>query len=39
MFISTDDEVQLLLETLIEFKSKKLYDEGVDQESVKEKYI
>ena len=24
---------------LIEFKSKKLYDEGVDQESVKEKYI
>ena len=33
----TDDEVQLLLETVILFKSKKSY-EGIDWESVKEKY-
>ena len=33
----TDDEVQLLLETVILFKSKKSY-EGIDWESVKDKY-
>ena len=33
----TDDEVQLLLETVISFKSRKSY-EGIDWESVKEKY-
>ena len=33
----TDDEVQLLFETVILFKSKKSY-EGIDWESVKEKY-
>ena len=32
-----DDEVQLLLEKVISFKSKKS-DEGIDWESVKEKY-
>ena len=35
--VKTDDEVQLLLETLISFKSKKSY-EGIDWESVEEKY-
>ena len=35
--IWTDDEVQLLLETVIAFKAKKSY-EGIDWESVKEKY-
>ena len=33
----TDDEVKLLLETAISFKSKKSY-KGIDWESVKEKY-
>ena len=33
----TDDEVQLLLETLINIKSEKSY-EGIDWESIKEKY-
>ena len=33
----TDDEVQLLLETVISFKSKKSY-EDIDWESIKEKY-
>ena len=35
--IWTDDEVQILLETIRDFKSKKSY-EGIDWESVKEKY-
>ena len=34
---SGDDQVQLLLETLINIKSKKSY-EGIDWESIKEKY-
>ena len=33
----TGDEVQLLLETLINIKSKKSY-EGIDWESIKKKY-
>ena len=33
----TGDEVQLLLETLINIKSKKSY-EGIDWKSIKEKY-
>lgn len=33
----TDDEVQLLLETMLDFKNKKMYD-GIDWESIKDKY-
>ena len=39
MLVWTDDEVQGLLKTVKEFKSKKLYNEGIDWESLKDKHI
>lgn len=35
--VRTDDEVQLLLKTVLDFKNKKMYD-GIDWESIKDKY-
>ena len=35
----TEGEVQLLPDTVKDFKSKKLYDDGIDWESVKDKYF
>ena len=36
--IWSDEDVELLLESIKEYKSRKNYEEGLDWESVKEKY-
>ena len=38
-FFWTDDEVQLLSNTVKDCKSKKLYDDGLGWDSVKDKYF